>query len=703
LSANRVIDHHLLEGIWLLSLLTRADDAPAHRCVKCGKAFTRSDLLKRHEAGHERWEKKDQTGANLSGKRKRVAFEATSPTEGQTSSHSTWTVEDQEAALALVSSPRPIRSKNDGLSDTHSNYRPLTTTLSINQQPPNMGYPGINDNQLSVLQSPYAYDYSYSGFDFSTFLIPPDSNQLGVGHEWFSTDFYSAMHETGDYGIQNQIFDPNLMPLMQDDTFYGEEQRPLGQVPSQIDEPIRDEAGDDDFSEDSSVESHRPRSGRISRMSSPPNEACEEDKTPFKWNPRSVPFLTAKPIVVPDGHPLFQNHDPRFDITEMTLLKIKSFLQPPTGPEFHQSQRGSFVLPTLPVINIFIRLFFQHFSPQVPVLHHATVNTNTDLPAPLLAVMIVIGSIYSHLNHSRRFSIVLLDTVRWHLQIALESDNGLMREPMIIFAEALVCHAGLWCGNKRSFELGEVVRGAVVTYMRRLHFHDLGSAPISTQSPSEVDINAQWRQWIKEESDRRLFWVVYAIDCQFSSLLNLPSTIAIGEVGQSGCPCDEEFWCAVSARHWKNLLGPASIPPSRSFHVAVGPFVLSNYGVPAEKPRDEFPKLDLNSWSAFLVLLTIQNQIFQFTQESILARNFMPDNEAPEAAESINYLFQIRQERRQQFAGMFNNIVLLQLNISCICFVNIKEIHSPPGPNATPPLRPAQARTLHPNTSTLPQ
>jgi len=47
----------------------------------------------------------------------------------------------------------------------------------------------------------------------------------------------------------------------------------------------------------------------------------------------------------------------------------------------------------------------------------------------LLAAIVIIGAIYSHLKHTRRFAIVLLDIVRWHLNIALECDNGLMRDP----------------------------------------------------------------------------------------------------------------------------------------------------------------------------------------------------------------------------------------------------------------------------------
>jgi hypothetical protein len=127
-------------------------------------------------------------------------------------------------------------------------------------------------------------------------------------------------------------------------------------------------------------------------------------------------------------------------------------------------------LPALPVTNLFIGLFFRHFYPQIPVIHLATLHINEDVPPPLLAAVVVIGAIYSYQKHTRRFAIVLLDLVRRSLMMGIEYDNSLMREPMIIYALLLVCHTGQWCGNKRAFELAEVIRGSVVSYCRRTGF-----------------------------------------------------------------------------------------------------------------------------------------------------------------------------------------------------------------------------------------
>ena len=507
---------------------------------------------------------------------------------------------------------------------------------------------------------------SFIPFDFSSFLLPPDM-EPPPGNEWFSHDFYSAMHENGnEWSGLGEMMQPNyLTPHQEYDNSFDQSQTsvPLPVDPTPI-VPGTHEHPDED---------QQVAGGSISRLSSPPNEASEEDKWPFQWNPSSTPILKAHAITIRPDHPLFQAHYSRFDISETTLLRLRAFLKPPSGREHHRSQKGTFVLPSLPIVNIFIRLFFEHFSPQMPVLHHATVNTNEDLPAPLLAGVIIIGAIYSHLKHTRRFAIVLLDIVRWHLQIAIECDNSLMRDPMIIYAEALICHAGLWCGNKRAFELAEVVRGSLVTHIRRVQFGErlITTEKAPTPPESKTSLNTDWREWIAEESRRRLAWIVYAIDCQFPSMLNLPSTISIGEVCNLGCPCDDEFWFATSAKNWKNLLGPASIPPSRSFSAAVGPFILETLVQQGSSRMNTYlPILSLNPWSAFLVLLAIQSQIFEYSQESLITRTFIEDGDSSDeedgsssengaTAQNGGYedglskiLRKLKQQRRHQLAGM---------------------------------------------------
>ena len=70
---------------------------------------------------------------------------------------------------------------------------------------------------------------------------------------------------------------------------------------------------------------------------SPPNEASEEDRWPYSWDPCSRAITACKPIQMDITHPLRQNHNTKFDISAERYKVLKSFLQRPArkGFDFH--------------------------------------------------------------------------------------------------------------------------------------------------------------------------------------------------------------------------------------------------------------------------------------------------------------------------------------------------------------------------------
>lgn len=183
---------------------------------------------------------------------------------------------------------------------------------------------------------------------------------------------------------------------------------------------------------------------------SPPNEASKQDRWPYQWDPSSRAITKTRPIKIPETHPLRQNHDKRFDISDPRYQTLKLFFWRPVqiGLDFN-----SLKLPELAIINVFIRLFFTHFEPQMAVIHRPSLQSCDDMPDSLLAAMTAIGAIYSCEQHTCRFAIVLTDLARLGSQLAMEANNTLMRAPMFVSALTLLCYVGLWCGNKRLFEL----------------------------------------------------------------------------------------------------------------------------------------------------------------------------------------------------------------------------------------------------------
>lgn len=369
--------------------------------------------------------------------------------------------------------------------------------------------------------------------------------------------------------------------------------------------------------------------GQNPRIASPPNETSHEDRLPFAWDPRSRPVARAKPIVLPPEDPIFATMDHSITITTATLSRIRDFL----SPKEQLGREDTFTLPELPLVNVFINLFFHAFLPQAPVLHRPTLDMD-DLPSELLAIIMVIGSCYSRLRHTRRFGIIVLDRIRLNLLALIEADNSLMREPHIIYAFALVCYMGLWCGNKRAFELSEALRAVIVTYVRRMpatgshadnatYFgyqqKSFKYTAETTYSKSPRTLDSDWIEWAKKESRKRLSWFVYMVDAQFPVLLGMGGMLTMADISKWECPCDEEFWTLATPRSWKNRLGSASEPACPVFGYLAAPLLSARYRCATEK-QALLPRL--NTWSSNLLLLSIIADVFHHQDALALLRTY---------------------------------------------------------------------------------
>jgi hypothetical protein len=118
---------------------------------------------------------------------------------------------------------------------------------------------------------------------------------------------------------------------------------------------------------------------------------------------------------------------------------------------------------------------------------------------------------------------------------------------------------------------------------------------------------------------------VYSLDCQFPSLLNLPGTISRSEIPVLGCPCDDEFWQSPFCVALEASSGTGFCPTGRLLCNCNRAFVVppidghntQNQHIDQDKPA----LVKLNSWSKYLVLLSIHVQIFDLSQEIIIVGN----------------------------------------------------------------------------------
>ncbi|KAM0150863.1 hypothetical protein ACHAPG_008603 [Botrytis cinerea] len=666
-----------------LSRHMKTHDVPrTHICQICEKTFTRSDLLKRHEAGHERWDKKEPKPESRRGsvKRRKTSEDPEShdnfenfnwtptsrsgsahlsplqsgpsfPTETPTANYSTSFQESTGINVPfLEAAPRSFGADQQlNINNNVPQAMPVSgfvhqETHSFTQQYRDPYHDTILDHQFPT-NSLGILGYSYQiPFSHTSYLQPENSP---MGNAWVPNDLYATMVEPGnEWENTGKLFNQNV-PIS-DSIQHHFSNIKLESSGSNSTMPASEPHFEYHQPKNEMLESGPTRSASIAGVPSPPNLPWGEDKWPSSWNPSMDPtaVLEVDPIDLPFDHPLFQNHNPRYDISESTYYKMREFLISPV----HEvpNRKPHFTMPPLYVVNIFIGLYFKHFSHQAPVLHHPTVDTN-QLSPPLLSAMMIVGSTYSHVKNGRRLAIVLIEVIGWHLLAAIHLDMSLIRNPMTIFTEALLIHMGLWCGNKRAFGVSESFKGHAVSHMRRLYESEKSNAlnRYSSEDQTLKDPQVQWKRWINEESLNRLYWVVFATDRQFSALWNQSSAMTIGELVDVSCPCDEVFWCAPSASDWNFALGSAKLPQSLSFAAAIGPFLFPlppSSSIPpmghfstGEEPifqPQHLPLPNLNSYTAFLVLLEIQRQIFDASQESLVACKFINSQIPSEIYES---------------------------------------------------------------------
>lgn len=353
--------------------------------------------------------------------------------------------------------------------------------------------------------------------------------------------------------------------------------------------------------ENTTIHDVLPQAFSPSAAPSPPNETSREDQTPFAWDPASRKISHVGEVVFGPDDPLLLNVETRFALTQERYLHLKAVLSQDIITNDTATIEGMPSVPSIEVLNAFLGQFVRCFLPQAPVLHLPTFEMNMTCPDHLLMIMIAIGAVYCKRRFVRRFAIVLQDLARCHLLMAVAANDILLKDPATVYSSALICYVGIWCGNKRAFELGESLRGSVVTWARRLSTH---TSAVGNTRDGDRDV---WLNWVCNESLNRLRWTVFMFDFQISLLTNTPPSMSLSEVFDWDCPCDEEYWMAPTARQCKFLLGSASVPPSKSFAAALGPFLLES---PTLRPLKQ-----LNDFGAFLVLLSINMRVFRHKEE----------------------------------------------------------------------------------------
>ncbi|EDN98977.1 hypothetical protein SS1G_13837 [Sclerotinia sclerotiorum 1980 UF-70] len=575
-----------------LSRHMKTHDVPrTHICQICEKTFTRSDLLKRHEAGHERWDKLPKSeGRRGSVKRRKTSEDpAESPKNLENFNWATTTT-PESAHLSPLSNEATFPPATASYATSFQEPIPVNMSFLENREQQSLG--NNQTNWISPEAAPRSFMESQQlNINISATHPVPSFNFLHHEADSFPQQYRESFQ---DAALDNQI-PTNSLGIME----YSY------QVPfnhASYLQPENNQIGNTGFSDDfyAAMLETGNQWGIFPNSFNQNFPLANQVQQSFSNIKLESPGLSS---TIMASEPRLEYHQSN-NITSESLLPRPASITRVSSP------------PNLPWEEHSWPLLWNPISATLPMLEAGPI----DIPSG------------HHLfqNHN----------------------PSLIRNPMIILTQALLIHTGLWCGNKRAFNVAEAYRGNAISHMRQLYEGEKWNASMQRSSVDETsgDTQVQWKRWIHEESLNRLYWFIYTIDRQFPALWNKPSTITIGEMVDVSCPCDETFWCAPTAEDWKFALGSATIPKAPSFAAAIGPFLFSptttsptfslgNFSSQEQQlsQSQHLSLPNLNPYTAFLVLLEIQHQIFDFSQEHLLATKFLNRQDVPETQEKSHY------------------------------------------------------------------
>lgn len=231
-------------------------------------------------------------------------------------------------------------------------------------------------------------------------------------------------------------------------------------------------------------------------------------------------------------------------------------------------------------IDKFIAHYFDYWHPHCPILHQPSINIHTT-PTPLLAAMIIMGSMFSSDDREINLGKALLDLVEhyvYSLDDLTEASEvrQMFRAPpnstpenlpvsMLAFqhlqaAYLMVC-VQFWAGSLVARKRAADARFAVVVKMARR----FGLARVR----HELDDSLDEHSWILKEGRIRFINTITLLDCAFLFFANFPMRISFSEM-KFELPCEEHLWSSSHPFAEKNFTPNRNVTLFEAFQSLFG-------------------------------------------------------------------------------------------------------------------------------------
>ena len=213
-------------------------------------------------------------------------------------------------------------------------------------------------------------------------------------------------------------------------------------------------------------------------------------------------------------------------------------------------------------MQLYIRSYWYHFHPQMPILHKPTFSANEAQDLLLIAVIAIGASCLDkvHGTDVTEAGAVLSNFLAWHLRGEIFKHKDFSPPAQLwIFQTLLLLEIYEKMYSTRVLhERAHIHHGTTLTLMRRgsslIGRSPLDSPPTERTGPGNTGDSVPtsstpeqwWNHWITSEATRRVAFAAYIIDSIHATMFGHQATMVAHEM-KLALPCDEGLWSATSS------------------------------------------------------------------------------------------------------------------------------------------------------------
>ncbi|KAK6443024.1 hypothetical protein LTR95_000738 [Oleoguttula sp. CCFEE 5521] len=272
--------------------------------------------------------------------------------------------------------------------------------------------------------------------------------------------------------------------------------------------------------------------------------------------------------------------------------------------------------PSLQLLEDLIDLALLQDSYQIDSIIHAPTFDPKRTRTESLLAMVAKGAGCVALPPIWKVGLILQEVVRFAVGEIFEKDNSTTREIQAVRASMLWIYIGVWSGFRRKTEIASAFLQPVATMMTWSNafsrFRYAHVAP--TLHDSDAVLEEKWREWVEQESWKRLCFHIFLHDSQVMLVQIRPALISSSQM-LLPIPAARDLWHAPNAHAWRNaFLARQSLeaPPLPSLvDIVADPLLIGTTKLYADKPLCQL-----------LVAHAIAHDVSEYRQQAQMMRHY---------------------------------------------------------------------------------